>query len=185
MFVKALLLVVLLALSGCGYDEAEESANNGALPDFGVQLTQAISEEEGSAKTAATAPAQSNAEIALAGRAEYMQGLLSGCINHDYPDLNKAKRQQFCDCFHKATYASMTDAEWVEWDALMVEKGKIWGADFDGIFAVAVDNKPEPAAPDSALKERLARFDADWQQRYTQSENACMKQLGVTVKLTY
>ena len=181
MFVNkaAWLFAVLLALLGCGQDD--ETAGNitepAALPDApGVSVA--------GATDAGEVPDQGNAQTALAGRAEYMQGLLTGCVNHDYPELEKVKRQQFCDCFHAATYASMTDAEWVEWDAIMVEKGRIWGAGFDRVFAIATENKPEPAAPNPELQERLDRFDADWQQRYTRNENACMKKLGVTVKLT-
>jgi hypothetical protein len=66
----------------------------------------------------------------------------------------------------------------------MVEKGKIWGAGFEKGFAIPLENPPEPKA-NPELAQRIERFDADWQQRYTKNENACMQQLGVTVKLTY
>ncbi|MDR1889191.1 MAG: hypothetical protein LBQ81_07435 [Zoogloeaceae bacterium] len=175
-----LLFASLLALSGCGQEEVAETDAQQA------EVTKAT--HAGNAGPDAPAAeddtARSNAETALAGRAEYMRGMLVGCINHEYPELDKVKRQQFCDCFHTATYARMTDAEWVEWDAVMVEKGKIWGAGFEKVFAIANDNKSEPEAPDPVIKERIARFDAIWRARYTRNEDACMKRLGVTVQHT-
>ncbi|GHT93686.1 hypothetical protein AGMMS49545_13520 [Betaproteobacteria bacterium] len=184
----ALLLALLLALPGCGQDENASQDIAEAAPSHRADAGHPVD---------APVPA---AQIALVGRAEYMRGLLAGCVNHDYPELEAAQRESFCDCFHTATYAGMSDAEWVEWDAMMVEKGKIWGAGFERVFGLTLDAvagktegksdgkpkaKPEPLATPPDLQERLDRFDADWQQRYTRNENACMKKLGVTVKLTH
>lgn len=190
MFVNkaGVLLAVLLTLSGCG----QEGNADATLPDDAQnavsEIRQEIRQEDAASVAAASATdaasGTSNAEIALAGRADYMQGLRAGCINSEYPELEQAKRPSFCDCVQTAIYARMSDAEWVEWDAIMVEKGKIWGARFEQVFAIVLEKQPEPAV-NPELAERIERFDADWQQRYAQTENACMKQLGVTVKLTH
>jgi hypothetical protein len=175
----ALLGFLLLSLSGCG-EEGREAANASApaaaaqehVDDADAGDDEGDEEEDGEDGSFDKYPFS---------REDFLQKWTGSCVEtmrnlRADKKLEAAKQEAYCACVTEEVFGGLGNTRVEEWIKDASERSKM---------LEAFSKDPKNFKQDPAVKAELERRNKEWADMYTRSENACMKKLGVSVRLTY
>jgi hypothetical protein len=114
-------------------------------------------------------------------RADFLQNWTETCVEtmrgiQKDKKPEAAKQEAYCACVTEEVFGGVGNRRVEEWIKDASERSKMLGE---------FSEDPKNFKQDPAVKAELERRNKEWADMYTRSENACMKKLGVSVRLTY